>query len=44
MTANGSNEIHVHVPLNVFYDLEDENPLDACNLEKVMLQCQFVKN
>ena len=34
LTANGSNEIHVHVPLNVFYDMEDENPLDAMQPRK----------
>ena len=34
LTANGSNEIHVRVPLNVFYDLEDENPLDAMQPQK----------
>ena len=44
LTANGSNEIHVRVPLNVFYDLEDENPLDTMQPQKVMSQCQFVKN
>ena len=34
MTANGSNEIHVRVPISVYYDPEDENPLDAMQPRK----------
>ena len=34
LTANGSNDIHVRVPISAYYDPEDENPLDAMQPRK----------
>ena len=46
ITANGSNEIHVNIPLNVFYNMEEEHPLDGMQPQRsnvAMSICEELK-